>query len=92
MYGHCTCIIVYYMCLLLLHPEDGRSHDDVRTPSNRLRSNGVIVYSVGIGGYNVNELRTISNDPDDEHVFLLRSFRDAAGFVDFLSVTTCESK
>ena len=52
----------------------------------------MIVYTVGIGGVNVNELRLISSDPDDEHVFLLDSFRDAAGFVDFLSVTTCESE
>jgi hypothetical protein len=70
---------------------DGRSHDNVVTPSNNLKATGVIVYAVGIGGFDVNELRAISTDPDDEHVFLLNSFRDAAGFVDFLSVTTCES-
>ena len=52
----------------------------------------MIVYAVGIGRVNVNELRTISSDPDNEHVFLLSSYRDAAGFVDFLSVTTCESE
>ena len=52
----------------------------------------MIVYTVGIGSVNVNELRLISSDPDDEHVFLLSSFRDAAGFVDFLSVATCESE
>ena len=52
----------------------------------------MIVYAVGIGSIDVNELRDISSDPDDEHVFLLNSFQDAAGFVDFLSVTTCESK
>ena len=50
------------------------------------------IYTVGIGNVDVSELRDISSDPDDEHVFLLNSFRDAAGFVDFLSVTTCESK
>ena len=61
------------------------------TPSNNLKATGVIVYAVGIGRVDVNELRDISSDPDDEHVFLLNSFRDAAGFVDFLSVTTCES-
>ena len=50
------------------------------------------MYTVGIGNADVTELRTISSDPDNEHVFLLNSFRDAAGFVDFLSVTTCESE
>lgn len=71
---------------------DGRSHDNVVNPSNNLKNNGVIVYAVGIGNVNVNELRDISSDPDNEHVFLLRTYRDAAGFVDFLSVTTCESE
>lgn len=50
------------------------------------------VYSVGIGNIDIAELQLISSDPDDEHVFILSSFRDAAGFVDFLSVTTCESE
>ena len=82
--------------LLLKSPSfvspDGRSFDNVITPSNNLKNAGVIVYTVGIGSIDVSELRDISSDPDDEHVFLLNSFRDAAGFVDFLSVTTCESK
>ena len=77
--------------MLSFIPPDGRSHDNVVTPSNTLKATGVIVYAVGIGRADVNELRVISSDPDDEHVFLLNSFRDAAGFVDFLSVTTCES-
>ena len=50
------------------------------------------MYTVGIGNIDVNELRDIASDPDDEHVFILSSFLDAAGFVDFLSVTTCDSK
>ena len=77
--------------MLSFIPPDGRSGDSVVTPSNNLKATGVIVYAVGIGRVDVNELRDISSDPDDEHVFLLNSFRDAAGFVDFLSVTTCES-
>ena len=50
------------------------------------------MYAVGIGRIDVGELREIASDPDDEHVFILRSYLDAAGFVDFLSVTTCDSK
>lgn len=57
-----------------------------------LKAAGVQVYSVGIGNIDIAELQLISSDPDDEHVFILSSFRDAAGFVDFLSVTTCESE
>ena len=85
-------IIVLQVCSFSYYHADGRSHDNVVTPSNNLKNAGVIVYAVGIGRVAVNELRDISSDPDDEHVFLLNSFRDAAGFVDFLSVTTCDSK
>ena len=57
-----------------------------------LKAAGVQVYTVGIGNIDLNELRFISSDPDNEHVFRLNSFNDAAGFVDFLSITACESK
>lgn len=76
----------------MLHA-DGRSNNgnlDAAAPA--LRNSGVQVYTVGIANFDVTELRTIASDPDDEHVFLLSSYLDAAGFVDFLSVTTCDSK
>ena len=50
------------------------------------------MYTVGIGSIDRDELRFIASDPDNEHVFILSSFRDAPAFVDFLSVVTCESK
>ena len=50
------------------------------------------VYTVGIGNIYLPELRFIASDPDEQHVFLLNSFNDAAGFVDLLSFTTCDSK
>ena len=72
---------------------DGRSNrGSLRYAAPALKAAGVQVYAVGIANYDLSELRLISSDPDNEHVFLLNSFNDAAGFVDFLSVTTCESK
>ncbi len=74
---------------------DGRTNRNTGVLSSRaaaLRNSGVQVYTVGIGNIAVNELQAIASDPDDEHVFILGSFLDAAGFVDFLSVTTCDSK
>jgi len=50
------------------------------------------VYAVGIGNIDISQLRAIATDPDDEHVFILSNYLDAAGFVDILSVTTCDSK
>lgn len=72
---------------------DGRSNrGNLATAAPALRNSGVQVYTVGIGNIDQNELRDIASDPDDEHVFILRSFLDAAGFVDLLSVTTCDSE
>ena len=52
----------------------------------------MIVYALGIGNIDRSELRDISSDPDSDHTFVLSSYRDAAGIVSFLSVTTCESE
>ena len=72
---------------------DGRSNVfDITLPALNLLASGVTVYSVGVGNVDVDELRFIASDPDREHVFLLRSFTDAASFVQLLSGTTCDSK
>ena len=57
-----------------------------------IKSRGVQVYTIGIVNPDVGELQFISSDPDSDHVFLLNSYNDAAGFVDFISVQTCDSK
>lgn len=57
-----------------------------------LKSLGVQVYAIGIARPDVAELQLISSDPDREHVFLLNSYNDAVGFVDFLSIQTCDSE
>lgn len=57
-----------------------------------IKSLGVQVYAIGIARPDVAELQFISSDPDNQHVFLLNSYNDAAGFVDFLSIRTCDSE
>ena len=70
----------------------GRSNTySITQPAQDLLASGVTVYSVGVGNVDVNELRFIASDPDREHVFLLRSYTDAASFVQLLSGTTCDS-
>lgn len=72
---------------------DGRSNTySISRPARDLLASGVTVYSIGVGNVDVNELRFIASNPDSEHVFLLRSFNDAAAFVQLLSGTTCDSK
>ena len=50
------------------------------------------MYVIGIGNIDKRELRDIATNPDNDHVFILQSYLDAAGFVDLLSATTCDSK
>ena len=73
---------------------DGKSNvgGPISNAAISLHNSGVQVYTVGIANYDISELLEIASDPDALHVFLLNSFNDAAGFVDFLSFTTCESK
>ena len=72
---------------------DGRSNTfNITQPAVNLLASGVTVFSVGVGNIDQDELRFIASDPDAEHVFLLRSFADAASFVQLISGTTCDSK
>lgn len=72
---------------------DGKSN---RYPIDKVATSlhdfGIQVYTLGIGNIYLPELKFIASDPDPYHVFLLDSFNDAEGFVDLLSITTCESK
>ena len=70
---------------------DGRSNTiSIESVSQSLHAAGVQVFTVGIGSIFLPELKFIASDPDRFHVFLLDSFNDAGGFVDFLSFTTCK--
>lgn len=82
------------MFLFLSHQIiDGRSNrGNLNAAAPALRNSAVQVYAVGIGNIDGNQLRFIASDPDSDHVFTLRNYLDAAGFVDFLSVTTCDSE
>ena len=72
---------------------DGKSNrGSLRLAITRIRNTDIQVYVVGIGNIDITELRNIATDPDDDHVFILRNYLDAAGFVDTLSATTCNSK
>jgi len=83
----------YYYYLLILYYTDGQSNQGIlRTAIDSIRNTDIQVYVVGIGLIIESELRDIASDPDDEHVFILRSFSDAAYFVDLLSATTCNGR
>jgi len=79
--------------MFVCYSTDGRSNrGNLNSAVSAIRGTTIQVYAVGIGNINRDQLRSIASDPDDEHVYILKSFLDAAGFVDFLSVTTCDGK
>ena len=72
---------------------DGRSNRySITQPAIDLQAAGVTVYSIGIGNYDIDELRFIASDPHADHVFLLQSYTAAAFFTQVLRGTTCDSK
>ena len=84
------CLLIFRVAVLLT---DGQSNIiSINEFASALKAFGVQVYTVGIANVFLPELLFIASDPDPLHVFLLDSFGDASGFVDFLSFTTCDSK
>ena len=72
---------------------DGRSNTySITEPAMNLQAAGVVVYSIGVGNYYLPELQFIASDPDNDHVFLLQSYTDAAFFTQLLRGTACDSK
>ncbi|XP_051812885.1 collagen alpha-6(VI) chain [Acanthochromis polyacanthus] len=51
---------------------DGKSSDEVKAPAEKLRSQGVIVYSIGVKQADMKELREISGDP--KRTFFVNNF------------------
>ena len=74
------------------HPHGKSNQHPLTYAVPNIKSVGVQVYTIGIANPDVSELQFISSDPDEEHVFLFKSYNDASGFVDFLSVQTCHSE
>lgn len=51
---------------------DGKSTDEVKAPAEKLRSQGVIIYAIGVKQADVSELREISGDP--KRTFFVNNF------------------
>ncbi|NXR03105.1 COCA1 protein, partial [Sagittarius serpentarius] len=70
---------------------DGKSQDDVVTPSRRLRDEGVELYAIGIKNADENELKQIATDPDDIHAYNVADFSFLANIVDDVTTNLCNS-
>ena len=89
LFDYCELAFLYLFVLFL----DGRSNrGNLNKAARDIQNAGIQVYAVGIGNIARNQLNRVASDPNNTHVFILRSYRDAAGFVDFLSVVTCDGQ
>lgn len=70
---------------------DGDSADDVQEPAQNLRRRGVIVFAIGVGEANLNELESIANRPLDRFRFTIDNFQALKGLTDSLLPRVCIS-
>ncbi|XP_028410753.1 uncharacterized protein LOC114533436 isoform X5 [Dendronephthya gigantea] len=69
---------------------DGQSSGNVAQPSQELKKEDVVIYSIGVGsGIDVNELRIMASPPVDDHVYLLQDFNEFSILAQNMSSTTC---
>ncbi|KAM9723783.1 LOW QUALITY PROTEIN: collagen alpha-6(VI) chain-like [Menidia menidia] len=70
---------------------DGDSFDDVEAPARRLRQHGVLVFAVGVGDYNAEQLELMANHPPERFTSSIDSFDALDALTDSLLETVCVS-
>lgn len=70
---------------------DGDSADDVKGPAQSLRRRGVIVFAIGVGKANLDELESIANRPLDRFRFTIDNFQALKGLTNSLLPRVCIS-
>lgn len=70
---------------------DGDSEDEVEEPAQRLRQKGVIVFAIGVGKANQQELEDIANQPSQRFLFTIDSYQALQRLTKGLLQTVCVS-
>uniref|UniRef100_A0A669DHU1 Collagen type VI alpha 6 chain n=1 Tax=Oreochromis niloticus TaxID=8128 RepID=A0A669DHU1_ORENI len=71
---------------------DGDSTDDVVEPAKRLRDQGVIIFGIGVGEVNQQELESIVNLPAHHFLYTIDSYQALQRLTDSLLQTVCISE
>ncbi|XP_046856051.1 vitrin-like [Xenia sp. Carnegie-2017] len=67
---------------------DGRSLDSIRQPAKRLKKQGVVIYTIGVGSAIFKyELNTMASLPKKDHVFLMNDFKELTSLAEKMSDT-----
>lgn len=72
---------------ILIVMTDGQSDDEVAVPASRVQDNNIVVYAIGIGSYDSQQLNAVASSPD--HVKLLATFSDLTDFAATLTASSC---
>ncbi len=72
---------------ILIVLTDGRSGDSVSIPAENVRNKNIVIYAIGIGGYNLRQLKEIASS--DSHVHTLSSFTELDKFISTLTSSAC---
>ena len=78
----------YGLPRILIVLTDGQSSDAVATPAARLRAQNIVIYAIGVGGYNRVQLNAVASS-QDMHVYFLSSFASLTDFAATLTASTC---
>lgn len=69
---------------------DGQSYDDVRGPALAAHRQGITVYSVGVAWAPLDDLRSMSSEPKEDHTFFTREFTGLSDFIQPLVRGICK--
>ena len=72
---------------ILIVVTDGESGDDVSQPARNLHNRNIVVYGIGVGGFDRTQLNTIASS--SSHVYELSSFSALSDFASTLTASTC---
>ena len=76
----------YGLPRILIVLTDGRAGDAVAAPAARLRDQNIVIYAIGVGGYDITVAVASSQDM---HVYFLSSFAILSDFAATLTASTC---
>ena len=72
---------------ILIVMTDGKSSDQVDMPAANLHESNIVVYAIGIGNYDSDQLNAVASS--QEHVKILATFFDLTDFAATLTASTC---
>ena len=72
---------------ILIVLTDGKSSDSVALPAARVRAQNIVIYAIGIGNFDRDQLNEVASSP--AHVHFLSSFSGLTDFAATLTASTC---